>query len=145
MTFAMMLDIVVAGLLIVTIGFAVVLNRKLGLWRQDKAALEAMIGQFNQAATRAEASISALRALSEQTGASLVQALGKGQVLRDDLDYLAERGAQIAERLAAHARPRAVAAAETPSSLAAAELGGANAGPRSAAERELAKSLLGVH
>jgi len=123
---AFLLDALVAALLAATIGFAFVLNRRLGVWRREKSAFEKLIGEFNTAAARAE------------TG------LAKGQALRDDLAYLVERGAQVADRLATQTRPRALVADDTVSAAKGGTNHAVSPGPRSAAERDLAKALSGL-
>jgi len=92
-------DLTIVTLLIVTIAFAAVLNKRLAAWRQHRGEFERLIIQFNQAAARAEAGIERLKAASEQTGKTLQQAVTKGQSLRDDLGYLIERAEPLADRL----------------------------------------------
>jgi septal ring factor EnvC (AmiA/AmiB activator) len=92
-------DLVIVTLLVLTIVFAAVLNRRLMAWRQDRAQFERLIAEFNQAAARAEAGVERLKAASEQTGKSLQQAVTKGQSLRDDLSYLIERAEPLVDRL----------------------------------------------
>lgn len=92
-------DMIIVTLLIVTIAFAAVLNRRLAAWRQDRAEFERLIAQFNQAAAQADTGVERLRAASEQTGKTLQQAVTKGQSLRDDLAYLIERAEPLADRL----------------------------------------------
>jgi Domain of unknown function (DUF6468) len=96
---SMVVDLTIVTLLIVTIAFAAVLNRRLTMWRQDRAEFERLIAEFNQAAARAEAGVERLKAASEQTGKTLQQAVTKGQSLRDDLGYLIERAEPLADRL----------------------------------------------
>jgi septal ring factor EnvC (AmiA/AmiB activator) len=92
-------DLTIVTLLIVTIAFAAVLNRRLAAWRRDRSEFERLIAQFNQAAARAEAGVERLKAASEQTGKTLQQAVTKGQSLRDDLAYLVERAEPLADRM----------------------------------------------
>jgi septal ring factor EnvC (AmiA/AmiB activator) len=94
-----LIDLTIVTLLIVTIAFAAVLNRRLSAWRQDRAEFERVIAQFNQAAARAEAGVERLKVASEQTGRTLQQTVTKGQSLRDDLAYLVERAEPLADRL----------------------------------------------
>jgi seryl-tRNA synthetase len=96
---SMVVDLTVVTLLIVTIAFAAVLNRRLTMWRQNRAEFERLILEFNQAAARAEAGVERLKTASEQTGKTLQQAVTKGQSLRDDLSYLIERAEPLVDRL----------------------------------------------
>jgi hypothetical protein len=142
---SMILEGIVAVLLIATIVYAFILNRRLNAWRRDKGELVALIGRFNNAAERAEAGIAALKTASEQTGQSLSAAIAKGQSLRDDFAYLIERAEPLADRMAARVREhrdlvrpepvRAPAPAPAKPAPVAAEAG------RSSAERDLLKAL----
>ena len=53
MSFSIALDIIVAVLLAVTIGYGVVLNRKLGNLRSFKTELETLSSKFGDATARA--------------------------------------------------------------------------------------------
>jgi hypothetical protein len=97
-------DLTIVTLLIVTIAFAAVLNRRLSAWRQDRTHFERVIAQFNEAASRAESGVERLKAASEQTGKTLQQAVTKGQSLRDDLAYLIERAEPLADRMTGSVR-----------------------------------------
>ena len=88
-----------ARLLIVTIAFAAVLDRRLATWRQDRGEFERIIAEFDKSAARAEAGVERLKAASEQTGKTLQQLVTKGQSLRDDLAYLVERAEPLADRM----------------------------------------------
>lgn len=93
------LDLMIVGLLVAMIVFAVILNRRLLAWRQDKAEFERLIAAFNLAAARAEAGVERLKTASEETGKALHQAVTKGRSLHDDLSYLIERAEPLADRL----------------------------------------------
>ena len=95
MTFGIFLDLLIAVLLVITISYAVVLNRKLSLVRRDKTSLERLANSFTQATGRAEESIGKLK----QTAESLRERMDKAQALRDDLVFLVERGTGAADRL----------------------------------------------
>jgi hypothetical protein len=96
---SLLVDLTIVTLLIVTIAFAAVLNRRLAAWRQDRTEFERLIAQFNKAAASAEAGVERLKTASEQTGRTLQQAVTKGQSLRDDLAYLVERAEPLADRM----------------------------------------------
>lgn len=95
MPFSLILDILVALLLVVTIAYAVALNRRLGMLRRDKAELEQVALTFGDATRRAEESIARLKA----TAGGLEGDIAKAQSLRDDLAFLTERGGNAADRL----------------------------------------------
>ncbi len=92
---SLLIDLLVAVLLVVTIGYAVTLNRRLKGLRQHKDELEALAATFAQATARAEESIGRLKiSVSELHTAS-----ERANALRDDLAFLVERGGTIADRL----------------------------------------------
>jgi len=95
MPLALILDILVAILLVITIGYAWVLNKRLGLLRQDKGELEKMAVNFHTATDRAEDSIARLKINVE----TLQDCMDKAESLRDDLVFLSERGGTTADRL----------------------------------------------
>ena len=95
MPLSLMLDILVAILLIITIRYAWVLNKRLGNLRQDKGELEKMALNFHTATDRAEDSIARLKVNAEALQASME----KAESLRDDLVFLSERGGAAADRL----------------------------------------------
>lgn len=95
MTFSIILDVLVAVLLVVTIAYAMVLNRRLGRLRRDKTQLELMAGNFAEATTRADESIGRLKDM----GDSLRRNVEKAQALHDDLTFLIDRGEVAADRL----------------------------------------------
>jgi hypothetical protein len=111
-------DLTIVTLLIVTIAFAAVLNRRLAVWRRDRAEFERIIAQFNQAAARAEGGVERLKVASEQTGKTLQQLVTKGQSLRDDLAYLVERAEPLADRMTEGVRFARNARRDEPSSAA---------------------------
>ena len=95
MTFSLALELVVAVLLVVTIAYAVVLNRRLGALRSDKSELENVAASFGEATLRAGESITKLKTTADK----LQERIDKAQSLRDDLVFLIERGGQAADRL----------------------------------------------
>lgn len=95
MSFSLVLDIIVAVLLVVTIGYAVVLNRRLRGLRRDKEELAKLSGSFGEATMRASESIGLLRATADE----LRSRIDGAQELRDDLQFLIERGGGTADRL----------------------------------------------
>ncbi len=99
-------DAIVAVLLIVTIGYAAVLNRRLGVLRSDRARFEELMQSLTAAAQRAEAGVAALKSAAEDGGRRLEKKIEQAQRLYDDIGYLAERGGAIADRLEGTIRAR---------------------------------------
>jgi len=157
MTPALISDITVALLLIATIVYVAVLNRRLGVLRDDKAKLEELIKGLNAASVSAQAGIAGLRQATEEVGRDLEKELAAGRSLRDDLHYLIERGGSAADRLEGTIRARRDEGARItemtapPRTSASAKVAQLHAGddqePRgnqiSRAERELLRALGG--
>jgi hypothetical protein len=99
-------DAIVAALLVATISYAAVLNRRLSVLRGDRAKLEELVQGLTVAAQRAEAGVTGLREAAEDLGRSLERKIEQAKSLRDDLTYMLERGSGIADRLEGTIRAR---------------------------------------
>ena len=97
-------DGIVAVLLVATIGYAAVLNRRLALLRGDRAKIDEMIQALTAAAQRAEAGIAGLKEGASETGRELERTIAGAKRLKDDLAYLVERGCVMADRLEGNIR-----------------------------------------
>jgi hypothetical protein len=146
MTIPVLLDLLVAVLLALTIGYAAVLNRRLRRLREGEAELRQLFSSFNESAARAEDSLKQIKGLvklsdrafrvdPELARLELEPLVAHARRLAADLDMLVQRGESAANRI--EGAPRT----ETPARLAPP----ANESPRrSRAERELAEALKGV-
>ncbi len=173
MEFSLIIDALIAVLLVATIAYAAVLNRKLGVLRAGKSEMEALIASFSESTERASSGVETLKQEAGRSGAALQNKVEVARGLVDDLGFLIEKGTKLAERLdggvgAARAKPAAGLAAkpapappspaERPTAVVAkAEVGpageadsGGDPGPEaaavdlSAAESELLKALQGM-
>ncbi len=129
---SMVLDGVIVLLLVATIGYAVVLNRRIGELRKWRAEFGRLIQAFNQAATRAEAGIQSMRSVADQRAPDLPHNLDHVQALRDDLAFLVERGNTLADSLTEKvqssirsSRPDSAAARPTAAANATSDAGAA--------------------
>lgn len=93
-------DAIVALLLVATIAYSVVLNRRLGAVRSDREKFEALVRNLNAASQRAEAAVAHLRAIADELGRRLEKKTESARALSDDLAYMIERGGAVADRLA---------------------------------------------
>ena len=93
--YRLVLDLLTILLLGATITYAVILNKRLGRLREDKAELEGLASTFGQATARAQESIGRLKATADD----LQAAIDKADSLRDDLAFLLDRGSSAADRL----------------------------------------------
>lgn len=154
MEYTIILDMIVAVLLAATIGYAVMLNRRLSALRRNRDDLAKLILNFNDATVRAEQSIPKLRKAAEEAGTSLQERVEKAQALRDDLAFMIERADTMANRLEngvrsarSEAKPAAAAAAAPrarPAPAAMPQSAGDLEDERSEAERELLRALQSV-
>lgn len=99
MDFRVILDLIIAVLLVATIGYAVTLNSRLTALRRNRDQLSKIIAAFNEATVRAEASIPKLKRAAEDAGGGLQERMEKAQSLRDDLAFMIERADTMANRL----------------------------------------------
>lgn len=144
------LSIAVVVLLAATLFHAVRLERRLGVLKRDRAALEALVKGFNDATIRAEAATARLRGAAEGAGKALSAQLEGAQGVKSDLAFLIERGESLADRLdglvrnarlavpAASARP---AFAEPAAAMPAEPSAEPEPRLRSQAERDLLRAL----
>ncbi len=99
MSIELIINIVVICLLVPTIVFAVVLNKRLEILRNSRADLGRLIEAFNDATTRAESGIPRLKQAADSAGGLLRDQIQKAQTLRDDMAFMIERADAIVRRL----------------------------------------------
>lgn len=154
-----LLDIALIVLLALTLFHALRLEKALGVLRRDRAALAELVEGFNASTRQAEQGVERLRAAADGAGRQIARQTEAAAALKDDLQFLIERGERVADRLDAQVRatrqmvpdtraepPRAEPGrAEPPRPAFAAEAAEAaeEAGPalRSQAERDLMRAL----
>ncbi|MBF0392915.1 MAG: hypothetical protein HQL38_09560, partial [Alphaproteobacteria bacterium] len=90
MDLKLILDLIVACLLVATIVFAVLLNKRLDVLRKNRDEMAKLIAQFNDATARAESSIPKLRRAAEDASQQVQERVEKAQALRDDLAFMIE-------------------------------------------------------
>lgn len=142
MSWYVLLDGTVAILLVLTIFYAVTLNRKLSRLRSTHAEFDTVASGFRDAVAKVEGGVASLKVSSTDLDRQMRQA----ETLDDDLSALIERGERVADRLeegvraSRHHETRPPSAAVLKRSAAK-----ATAEPRSQAERDLLKALAGEH
>jgi Domain of unknown function (DUF6468) len=99
MSFGIVLDLFLACLLALAIGYAFLLERRLRTLRRDAAQLEGLVVGLAETSMRAEAGIAGLREAAEQVGGHLHQKVELGQSICEDIAYMLERGGNLADRL----------------------------------------------
>jgi hypothetical protein len=112
-------DVVVALLLVATIGFVWRLERRIALLKREEARFAELLGEFAAAAARAEQGVKALRGVAESAGRDLEAVIARAQGLREDVQFLLERAGPVADRLSdtvmrSRVRPSQAAAPSEP-------------------------------
>lgn len=99
MTLDTAISLVIIALLIPTIAYAVILNRKLSALRKSRDEFAKVIANFNDATLRAEAAIPKLKKATHEASVALKDRVEKAQALRDDLAFMIERAEEMATKL----------------------------------------------
>lgn len=99
MSIELFINIVVICLLVPTIIFAIILNKRLEVLRNSRADLGRLIEAFNDATTRAESGIPRLKQAADSAGSLLREQIQKAQTLRDDMAFMIERADTVIQRL----------------------------------------------
>jgi hypothetical protein len=135
--FEFWLEVLLAVLLALTVGYCFVLDRKLGTLRKAQGSFESLLADFTQATERAENSVTALRRASSELAAELDEKLEAGRALGDELTTITQSGDALAERIETGLlnRPREVAGGVRLEEREEAVTG------RSESERELMRAL----
>ena len=104
MTAGLVLDGVIAVLLVAMIFCCLAFYRRLGELRGSRSEFAALIESFSAATERAEAGVSRILETGERSHAELDERIETARALCDDLAFLVERGARLADRLEGQAR-----------------------------------------
>ena len=99
MALSLFLDGLIAVLLVATIGFCIVLNRRLGTSRKAQAELAGLAQVLNEATSHAQQGIEGLKHASVELGRELGDKISKAQSLNSDLAFMTEHGTDLADRL----------------------------------------------
>jgi hypothetical protein len=99
MNASLILDGVVAALLVATIAYCVILNRRLGALRRDKDDLRQVVASFNEATVRAEAGIARLKQTGEAISEALQEQMEEAQARYDELVFVTDRADKLASTL----------------------------------------------
>ena len=96
---SLLLDGLVAVLLVATIAYAALLNRRLGILRKGKEELREIVNSFDAAMTRIETGSGKLKQAGNPTSGELKELVTEARALRDELSFLLDRGGSLASRL----------------------------------------------
>jgi hypothetical protein len=99
MNIALIAEIALSLLLILTVGYCAVLERKLSLLRKGQDGLKETIGELNTAITSAGVSMRLLKSAAAEISEKLETEVSRGRSLADELAVLAASGERIAVRI----------------------------------------------
>ncbi|WP_193371065.1 DUF6468 domain-containing protein [Pelagibius marinus] len=97
--YGLVFDAVICLLLVVAIGYAVALNRKLTLLRDAKRDMEKLFAEFASATNEAQGGLMALKEGSGTAGQALAKNVSDACRLADEMAFLVKKGNEIADRL----------------------------------------------
>lgn len=130
---SLIMNVIIAGLLVATIVYAIRLNRQIERLRDSRSELAELIVGLNEATANADTAVRGLRKAAGDTGEQLQRAIDKATALRDELAFMVETGDALANRLG-----------DAPKGLGAAVAGRARENPpRDLGGREMANREMG--
>lgn len=103
MTLTLMVEIVVAVLLLVTLGISLVLNRRLGNLRANQEEMRRLIGDFDKALAKARQGMTELKTASATADTAHEERMKQAKTLREELGFMIETADRLADRLAGEA------------------------------------------
>jgi hypothetical protein len=98
--YGLVIESLVAVLLGLTIGYCIVLNRRLQRLRSDESSMRGTIAELITATEFAERAIKNLRDITQQTNATLGEGLRASIDVTRDLDDQIARGEEVLDRIA---------------------------------------------
>ncbi len=139
---SMAINLLVAVLLVITIGYCIILNKKLKAMRSAQDEMQQLIGTFNAAADKARSSVDQLKKTGDEIGLSLEREIDRAKAMRDDLALITDTAEHLASRIEQAVDASRGKAATSPSGPEAAA-GRKSRGTRrrSESERELLAAL----
>lgn len=99
MTVSLVLDFVVIGLLVATICYAFILNKRLATIYESRNELKTFLEGFSASLSKAEESVKSLKGAGDSAISSMEEKMTTATALRDDLTFIMGRGEDIAGRL----------------------------------------------
>lgn len=115
-TFAIFLDLLVIGLMVATIVYAVSLNRSIAKLRDGKAELATLLGNLAEAVAHADVAIKGMKMIAGEYDSTLSQRIGTARALIDELNVINETADNLASRIekAVHGGRSALTPVRTP-------------------------------
>lgn len=101
MTLSLSIEILLSALLVATLVYCAILERRLAMLRKGQDGLKQTIGELNGAIVSAATSMRSLKESASEAAEILDGRLSKARGMADELSVLTASGERIAERFAA--------------------------------------------
>jgi len=95
----LLLDLALMGLLVATVVYCFVLNRRLKVLRDARGDMAGMIREFHQATEAARAGVGELKTASDAIGGELQEHLQSGRTMLDELEVVLASAERVAGRI----------------------------------------------
>ena len=99
MDFSFVTEIALTVLLMATLIYCVLLERKLSSLRKNQDGLKQTIGKLNDSIVSASVAMRTLKSIAANAGETLDERIGQARALADELSLLTTSGERIAERI----------------------------------------------
>ncbi len=96
---SMAINLLVAVLLVITIAYCVILNKKLKAMRGAQDEMQQLITTFNAAADKARGSVDQLKKTGDEIGLSLEREIDRAKAMRDELVLITDTAEHLAGRI----------------------------------------------
>ncbi len=97
----LLVDVVIIALLVVTIAYCWVLNRRIRILQDSKGELAQLLKHFDESTQRASESIIALQSASKKIGETIQSRVEKATFMLDDLGFMIEKAAKVSQQMEA--------------------------------------------
>src|SRR5580698_9915306 len=118
MSISLIVEIMLSGLLLATVIYCALLERKLSALRKGQDGLKETIGELNRAIISASVSMRTLRATADDAGKNLQEQISKARAMTDELALLNVSGDRIAQRIVGGAQTTKTTNTAMPAALA---------------------------
>lgn len=97
----LILNVLVAGLLAVTITYCYILNKRIQILQNSKGELAELLGHFDESTRRASESILALQSASKKIGDTIQTRISKANFAIDDLNSMIQKAERATDKVEA--------------------------------------------
>lgn len=106
MSISLIVEIMLSVLLLATVIYCALLERRLSALRKGQDGLKETIAELNRAIISASVSMRTLRATADDAGKILQEQIGKARGMIDELSLLNVSGERIAQRIVGGVQPK---------------------------------------